>query len=69
MWYYCSRSITMSGGPMQSYATLICSSCEHEFPVRLPPLYEELPECPYCGGSTQLHYLLRRESDLLAPKA
>lgn len=36
------------------YGVLECKSCEHEFADRLPPLYEELPACPACGGETKM---------------
>jgi rRNA maturation endonuclease Nob1 len=35
---------------MTRFALLRCSSCEYTFPGRLPPLEEDLPECPLCGS-------------------
>lgn len=42
----------------QQYATLKCSSCDHEPAVVLPPLHEPLPNCPLCAGATKLYRLL-----------
>jgi len=37
------------------YAAFRCCDCEQEWPELLPPMYEDLPACPYCeSGPTQL---------------
>lgn len=42
----------------QRYATFLCSGCAHRFADQLPPLSEDLPRCPLCGGLSQLLVLL-----------
>ena len=41
------------------FVTLRCCDCEHTFADRMPPLHENMPECPLCGsGPVQLVELL-----------
>jgi transposase len=52
----CERPYKTGGKPFT------CS----RFPAELPPWDEELPECPSCGGPTQIRRLLERR-EVLAP--
>lgn len=46
------------------YGSFECSECEYEFADDMPPLYEDLPECPLCAGTTRLLCVLEPHANL-----
>lgn len=41
------------------FATFCCLACSHIFARRVPPIYEDLPECPMCHAGSQIDSILR----------
>lgn len=40
--------------PVEQHAVFACGSCAHEFAGALPPMDEELPNCPECAGTVRV---------------